>query len=365
MTDMASSAGQGQPGFRHELRWVVVWTRAVLGPASRRADAAWIGCAIVGSVIFGPTAMRPSDLTGLALHDLGVGLVLMAIWLLVFLPTARLIVRPAAAAYLTSLPGNPRTARGLSVVALIGLQLPWLALWIGGEGVRGGAIVLAITVVIVALARWQPTRRRARVPAWRGSPQALRAVHLRALRRRAGDALLRAAGLAVLAGLAGGLMVRNNHLTGQPAAVLAAQVIAVVLVPAQIGPALASLGAYRETAWIAQSFGIAPRARIGALAFAVAIVHGSAAMLAAGAALVVAGANPWLPGLALGVGLGTALIETRTIVANAASPSVAANVVVRAIVTAASAVLCLALLGAAGALAVLALGAFAVLAVEP
>jgi len=365
MTDMASTAGQGQPGFRPELRWLVVWTRAVLGPAARRADAAWIGCGIVGSVIFGPTAMRPSDLTGLALHDLGVGLVLTAIWLLVFLPTARLIVRPIAAAYLTSLPGHPRTARALSVGALIGLQLPWLALWILGEGVRGGAIVLAITAVIVALARWQPVRYRTRVPRWRGPAQALRAIHRRALRRRAGDALLRAAGLAVLAGMAAGLMVRNNQLSGRPAAVLAASVIALVLVPAQIGPALATLAAYRESAWVAQSFGISPRARVAALAATGAIVHGGAAVLAAVAAMIVAGANPWLAILAIGAGLGTSLFETRTIVVKVASPSVAAHVVVRAIVAAAIAVLCLALLDAAGVLALLALGAFAVLAVAP
>src|SRR6185312_6821404 len=46
-----------------------VWVRAVVGPALRRTAAVWIGAGIVAAVIFGPTAMRPHDLTSLALHD--------------------------------------------------------------------------------------------------------------------------------------------------------------------------------------------------------------------------------------------------------------------------------------------------------
>lgn len=356
---MASHATRGQP----QSRWIVVWYRAVIIPASRRAAAALIGTSIVGSVIFGPTAMRPSDLTELALHDRGVGLVLTAIWLLVFLPTARLIVRPTPAAYLTSLPGDPRAAWALSAAALIWLQLPWLVLWLAGEGVLGAGVVVATTAVTVALARWQPARRRPRTPTWRRPGQALRAIHLRALRRRAGDALLRAAGLAVLAGLAGGLLVRNNQRSGEAAGVLAASVIAVVVIPAQIGPALVTLAAYRDTAWLAQAFGIAPRTRIAALAYAVAIVHLGAAALAAAAAMIVAGPSPWIAVLPVGVGLATALGETRTILVSHESPTIAVRVVIGAIVAAALAVICLSMLDAAGVLALLALASFALLAV--
>src|ERR1041384_7506588 len=89
--DMASSARDRQPAVA-DLRWITVWFRAVSVPASRRADAATLGCALVGAVIFGPTAMRPSDLTGLALRDPAVGAVLAATRLLVFAPTARVIV---------------------------------------------------------------------------------------------------------------------------------------------------------------------------------------------------------------------------------------------------------------------------------
>src|SRR5262252_7280492 len=144
LKDMASSPRARQPALP-DLRWITVWFRAVILPASRRADAATLGCAIVSAVIFGPTAMRPSDLTGLALRDPAVGAVLAATWLLVFVPTARMIVRPRTA-YLDSFPGDPIAARAVSALALVVLQLPWLLLWLLGEGWLGAAIVAATTV---------------------------------------------------------------------------------------------------------------------------------------------------------------------------------------------------------------------------
>jgi hypothetical protein len=347
----------------HRISWTSVWTRAVIVPASQRAGAAMLGCGIVAAVVFGPTAMRPADLTGLALHVPAFGAVLAVTWLLVFVPTARMIVRATAAAYLESLPGNPRAVRAVAAAALIVLQLPWLVLWIWGEGWRGAAIVLANTALIVAIARWRPPRVRARLPAWRSAGQALRAIHLRALRRRACDALVRGAGLAILAGAAGGLLVRNNHLSGEPAGVMGASIIAVMLIPAQIGAALVTLGAHRETGWVAQAMGIAPRTRIAALVFAIAIVHVVAAAIAVSTAMAVAGAHPWLPVLALAVALGTSLGEARAMLLGEASPMVAVRVVVGAVTVAALAVICLVLLGAAGAVAILVVGAFALLQV--
>ena len=332
-------------------------------PAWRRAVAAWIGCGIVAAVVFGPTGMHANDLTGLALHDPGVGVVLGATWLLVFVPTARVLVRAAPAHYLYSLPGDPRGARLVAALALIGLQLPWLVLWTVGEHLLGLAIVLAMTAVIAGLARWRPPALRARRCAWRHGGEALRAVHLRALARRAGDALVRGAGLSVLAGAAAGLLVRNNQLDGEPAGVLGASIIAIVAIPAQIGASLVTLGAYRETAWIAAAFGIAPRTRITALVFAIAIVHLGAAAIAVGAATVVAGPSPWLAVLVAAVALATSLTEARAVVTGAASPAAAARLVVGAIVTAALAVVSLAVLDAAGALAILAIGACSLLTV--
>jgi hypothetical protein len=342
--------------------WLSVWTRAVVAPASRRAAAAWAGCTIVGAVVFGRAAMRPSDLTGLALHVPGVGLVLTAIWLLLFVPSARIIVRAQPAAYLTSLPGDPRAARLVAAASLIWLQLPWIVLWIVGEGWLGVVVIAATTALIIALARWRPPTTRTRIPAWRHAGQALRGIHLRALRRRAGDALVRGAGLSVLAGMAAGLLIRNNHLGGESAGVFGAGVIAVALIPAQVGPALVTLGAYRETSWIVQAFGIAPAARIGALIATIAGVHLGTAAIAVSAAAVVAGVHPWLPVIALGTALGTAFAEARTVLTHEASPTIATRVVVGAVVAAAIAVVCLSLLGAAGALAILASGSFAILA---
>jgi hypothetical protein len=346
-------------------RWLAVWTRAVVVPAWRRAIALWIGCAIVAAVVFGPNGMRPKDLTGLALGDPGVGAVLAAIWLLGFAPTARLIVRPPAAAYLASLPGAPRAARLIATAALVGLQLPWLALWLIGDGLRGAVVVAATALIAAGLGRIQRPSRRTRPPRWRRAGQALRAIHRRALVRRAGDALARGAAISVLAGMAAGLLIRNNHLSGQPAGVLGASIIAIVLIPAQIGPAMVALAAHRDTAWIAAAYGIAPGARIAALVHATALIHLASAAIAAATAMAIAGATAWLAALALAVGLGTALGAARAILVHEASPSVASRLVIQAIAAAALAVVCLTVLGAAGAIAVLAIGGAALLVVKP
>lgn len=342
-------------------RWLAVWNRAVIRTAWRRALPVWIGCGIVAPLLFGPTAMHPSDVTGLALGDPGFGAVLVVVWLLVFVPTARLIVRPTAAAYLSSLPGDPWLAWLVAAAALIWLQLPWLTLWLSGEGAWGAMVVAGVTLAIVALARWQPPGRRLRPPTWRSAGQALRSIHRRALVRRAGDVLLRGAGLAVLAGLAAGLMIRNNERTGVDAGVLGASVISVVLIPAQIAPALTTLAAYRETAWLAQAYGISPGTRIGALAASVALVHVTAAAIAAAAAMVVAAPNAWLAVLAIATALSTALLEVRTIVLHEAAATIAMRVVVGAIAAAAVAVVSLSVLDELGAVAMLALGFGAVI----
>jgi hypothetical protein len=363
MTEMVTSAALQHRVGAPKLRWITVWTRAVVVPAWRRAVATWLGCAIVAGVIFGPTAMQPRDLTRLALHDPGAGIVLGVTWLLLFVPTARMIVRPSVG-YLYSLPGDPRIARVVAALALVGLQLPWIVLWILGEGMFGGAIIVATTLVVAAVASWRPRARRPTFPTWRHSLTALAAIHLRALRRRAGDALMRGAGIAVLGGIAAGLLVRNNQLEGASAGVLGASIIAVVLVPAQAGATLVTLATHRETAWLAASTGISRAARIAAVVHALSVVHLAAAAIAAVVAMVVAGPNPWLPVLALATALGTALGEARAMLAHEASPTVAVRVVVGAIVVTGIAVLCLAVLGATGAVAMLAIGTSALLMVK-
>src|SRR5262245_49894310 len=81
---------------RPRLFWTAVWASAVVVPAWRRATATWLGCAIVAGVVFGPTGMRPSVLTGLVLQSAGAAAVVGVTWLLMFVPTARLIMQPPA-----------------------------------------------------------------------------------------------------------------------------------------------------------------------------------------------------------------------------------------------------------------------------
>lgn len=336
--------------------WARVFARAVVVPAGRRASAAWVGCAIVAAVVFGPTGLKPRDLTGLALHHAGVLATLSLTWILVFAPTARLLVRADAAAFLRSLPAPRWLPVAIASAAIVALQLPWLALWIAGEGTRGIGVFAASTVAIVALAAWRPRARRTGGPAWHTAGGALLGVYLRALARRAGDALVRGAGLSLLAGGAAGLFVRNNALLGAEAASVGASVIAVASVPAHVGVALVLATAHRETGWLAASLGISSARRTLALVLAFAIVHLGSAFLAVGAALALIGSSDaalWLGGTALAIAAASAIGAARIVLGAEASPSLAGRTVAGAIVLAAVAVLALSLLGVAGA------GAFA------
>jgi hypothetical protein len=342
----------------------------VVGPASRRATAVWIGAGLVVAVIFGGNGMKPHDLTQLALRVPAVGAVLAVTWSLLFLPTARVLVRADGASYLRSLPGSRAMTSMIAILAMLALQLPWLALWVVGEGARGFAIVIATSLVLAVIAAWRPRPRRSTRPAWRSAHAALGGVYARALRRRAGDALVRGAGLAVLAGIAGGLLVRNNALVGREAAVLGTGVIEIVLVPAWVGVLLPLLDAHRASGWLASSLGISERARIAVLAAAVIVVYLIAAAIAACAAVITLGGMPsqespsgtigWIAGLSLAIAACSGLLQTRALVWAERSEHVAARVVSGALVVAAVSIGCLGVLGASG---VLALAATAVVAI--
>lgn len=356
--------------LRYYLRvspWLRVWIRAVIVPASRRATAVWIGAGIGGGIVFGPTGMHPSDLTELALHVPGVGAVLCATWLLLFVPTARLLVRQDAAAYLRSLPASRWEPTLLAALALVGLQLPWLALWITGDGVRGLAIVVALSIVIAGVALVRPPRQRAGWPRWRSDRRALAGVYARALRRRATDALVRGVGLAVLAGLVAGLVVRNNALAGDRGAALGTGVIAIMLVPGWAGALLPLVEAHRASAWLAASLGISALARVAVLAFTVAGVYllGTAVALVATFAFLDARTIAWLALVALVTALGIALAVTRSLLsAERDLAGAATRVVVGACTGSALAVICLGWLGLAGAPVMLVIGICAVVAVR-
>lgn len=361
MTDRAK-VGDGQA----VSTWLSVWTRAVIEPAWRRAVAVWVGAAIVGAIVL--PGMPPSVLTGLAWHVPAVGAVLAVTWILLFLPTARVIVRADGARYLRSLPGPVLAPILVGGGALVVLQLPWLALWLVGDGARGAAVVAGATLVVTGLAALRPVARRPRPPAWRTGGQALAGIHVRALRRRAADALVRGAGLAVLAGLVAGLFVANNQLAGSDAAVMATSVIAIVLVPATVGPALTVLEAHRQSAWLAASLGLSQGTRTAAIVGALAIVHVGAGTLAIAACAIVvrdAGTVALIAAAVLGSAVGGALGNARVMLRAEHAPSRAMRLVAGAVVVAALTVLALGLLGLAGILAVLATAAVSLLTVTP
>lgn len=336
-----------------------MWTRAVVAPAARRVAPVWIGTGIVGIVVFGPTGMAPRDLTGLAFAAPPVGLVLVATWALLFLPAARVVVRADAARYLRALPEPRWPVVAIGATALVILQLPWLALWLLGAGVVGALVVALVTGLVIGLALIRARPPRVGALRWRGPLAALFGVYLRALRRRASDALIRAAGLAVLAGICAGLFVRNNELAPREASVLAAAVIAVVLTPGWAGALLPLVEAHRDSAWLARTHGISESARIGVLAAGSVAIYVATSLIAAIAATVIV-PGAWLVPVAVAMGAGMGLGVTRALVRAERSEATSVRAVVGVIVATAIAIVALGALGASAVIAVLALGAFAV-----
>jgi hypothetical protein len=334
--------------------------RAVIAPASRRASAVWIGAGIAGGIVFGPTGMQPRDLTHLALRAPIVGGLLALTWLLLFVPTARMLVREEGGMYLRSLPMTRWQPIVLGAVAFVALQLPWLALWVLGEGLRGLVVVVAVSIVIAVVALWRPRPRRAGWPRWRSVRAALRGVYVRALRRRATDALVRGVGLAVLAGAVAGLMVRNNALVAERGAAFGAGVVAVMMVPGWVGALLPLVEAHRASAWLAASLGVSAAARVAVLAMTVARVYvlGAVIAVAATAAFVDAETVAWIGLAAVTASFGAALAATRALVrAERDEQGAAARVVTGAIVASALAVIALAWLGVVGAPVIVLVGA--------
>ena len=343
------------------MSWLAVWMRAVIVPSARRALPVWIGAGIVAGVIFGGTGMQPHDLTQLSLHAPGVAIALGVTWLLLYVPVARLLVRDDATHFLRSLPH--RSPRALTVIALVGFQLPWLLLWLLGEHVLGLVLATAFTPIIALVALWRPRLPHAANVHWIGATSGLRKVYTRALVRRAGDALIRAAGLGLLAGGAAGLFVRNNQLEPEAAGVLASAVIAVVLVPGWVAALLPLVEAHRASAWLARSLGISEPARLAVLGWTIWKLYVAATALAMIPAAILLG-DPLtilaVAGIAVGTATALAVLVTRFVVwAERSVVVVAARVVIGALVASALAVILLGWLGAPG---VAALGAVAALA---
>jgi hypothetical protein len=344
--------------------WMRVWARAVIVPATRRAQGAWFGAVLVAGLVFGPSGMPPHDLTELAWRAPVVGGLLAATWLLLALPSVRMLVRAEGARYLRSLPAPRIAPLVASVLTLLFIQGPWLALWWLGDGLRGLAVVGAMSAVLAVVAAWQPVPRRALPPRWRSAGAGLRGVYVRALRRRAGDALVRGAGLAVLAGLAAGLVVRNNALDASDGGRVGTSAIAIVLVPGWAGVLVPLLDAYRATAWLAATLGISEARRRGELAALVAVVYVAGALLAAAAssALVDVATAGAIAAASVPGAIAMALVATRGLLwADRSEIARGLRAAVGAIVASAACVLALALLGLAGLAALAALGVLLVL----
>lgn len=346
--------------------WLAVWMRAVIVPAARRAVAVWAGAAIVGAVVFGGNGMRPHDLTSLALRAPAVGAVLATTWLLLFVPSARLLVRWDAASYLRALPGPRIAPIAVAAAAFVVLQLPWLVLWLVGEHALGGVIVLAMSLPIAGVAAWRRRPVRASSPRWRSATRALAGVYVRALVRRAGHALVRGAGLAVLAGVVAGLLVRNNALAGAAAATVGATAIVIVLVPGWAGALAAVVDAHRASAWLAATLGVSEAARVAVLAGVVAGVYVAGAAIAAVAASLVLGEPSLVVPAALAAAASTALVATRLLVwADRSDVARAVRVVVATVIASAACVLALGVLGAVGLAANAAIGVLVLATVKP
>jgi hypothetical protein len=330
--------------------------------------AVWVGVGLVAAVVVGPTGAKPGDLTGAARHDGGVAAVLIAAWLLLFIPVARQLTRPEATAYLRSLPGPTVVARLLLGGAVLVLQLPWLVLWVLGEGLAGAVVVAGTGAIAIVLGQLRPPPARASWRSWGSGGRALRAAYRRALRRRAGDALVRAAGLALLGGLAAGALIRNNALDGPAGATLGAAAILVVTAPGLAGVLLPLLDAHRATSWLCASTGISAATRLIALALATAAVFVASALVAVVGAVVLGGlplaTAAWLAGAGVVAHAATALVATRALLWAAGSAATAARAVLGVIAATAIAVLLLGLLGLAGVVGVVAVAALALATVR-
>ena len=346
------------------VSWMSVWTRAVIVPAVKRAIGVWAGVLLGAAIIGGGNGLYPHDITTIALNIPLAGIALAVTWVLLFVPVARILIKQPSASYLRSLPGPRVLPIVVAGAAIVVLQAPWIAVWVVGAGLRGAIVVAGFTLPIVAIAAYPATPPRARHPHWRSLSGALASIYVRALVRRAGHALVRGVGLAIVAGGVGGLMARNNALVGSAAAALASAAIAIVLIPGWAGALLPLVDVHRDSAWIAASLGASERTRITVLATAVGVVYVAGGVVAAITAAIIAGPSPYFA-LVVVAAAGTSLVTTRGLVwAERTADKTFARAVIAATLASAACVLAIGLLGAAGIGAIVAAGALAIATVK-
>ena len=117
--------------------------------------------------------------------------------------------------------------------------------------------------------------------------------------------------------------------------------------------------------WFVETLNITPTTQIATLTFTIKIVQLDTSALALNTAALIAEPDTdtllWLAAVTAGVALGASLGCARSLLGGQESETVAARVVVGSIAVAASAVLCLGLLGVAGVPAFIAAGLLAIL----
>jgi hypothetical protein len=251
----------------------------------------------------------------LLLHSPAAAALLGGLWLALFHPVAKLVVRAEAASYLRSLPA-PRVAPLLPALTLAAMELPPLALFAaGGEPGWGVASWAGCGALGYAMASVQVPPRRPRALRWTTPGQALRAVL--ASRLLVDDALLRGVAFAGIAGAGAGLMIRNNQLIGAAASTLGLGTVIVLGTPAwaailqplavvhrRIWPACASSGMPAAT-WVG-SLAVVLAGALAALCGAAALIASRVAALgAADTVRIVGGAAI----LGAGIGLGAVRVS--------------------------------------------------------
>lgn len=325
-------------GFR---AFAAAYTGSVIAASLRRAAGVYVGIATICAVVFGPTGMRPSDVTHAAQTSVGFRLGLWAVWILALAPAARVLFRHRAIAYLRSLPVAAAWSASLAGGALLALQIPWIALFAadrpisaaaagaGAAGVHGliamrgrlrwlgvaaiGGLVASPAPAAVVAAAGAAALMVAIPSAWarsveRGGARGLRIrggrlfalafSHGLAIVRRQPSALARAA---IIAAVGGGLVALSNRANDYDLAELALFSLAVATVTLSIAVgaiAGALIEAERAARWLLDSTGTGGGARVGACAMLagtwgaiLGAIHGGVALSTATAmsnALVVA-----------------------------------------------------------------------------
>ena len=131
----------------------------------------------------------------------------------------------------------------------------------------------AFTIVIARGRDAAYATARHRAPRWSSNLIALVGVYRRALTRRASDALLRGAGLAILAGLVGGLMIRNNDATGGRRQRSQRARSPSCSSPVGVAALIPLVEAQRASLWLSSSLGMSTQRRVVALAIVVGGVY--------------------------------------------------------------------------------------------